>query len=64
MSMLTDFYELTMGKGYIDQGLSEQIAYFDLFFRQVPEQGGYAIMAGVEQMVDYLKDLHFTQDDI
>src|SRR5659263_315859 len=64
MSMLTDFYELTMGKGYLDQGLSEQIAYFDLFFRQVPEQGGYAIMAGVEQMVDYLKDLHFTQDDI
>ena len=64
MSMLTDFYELTMGKGYLDQGLYEQIAYFDLFFRQVPEQGGYAIMAGVEQMVDYLKDLHFTQDDI
>lgn len=64
MSMLTDFYELTMGKGYLDQGLHEQIAYFDLFFRQVPEQGGYAVMAGVEQMVDYLKDLHFTQEDI
>lgn len=64
MSMLTDFYELTMGKGYLDQGLSEQIAYFDLFFRQVPEQGGYAVMAGVEQMVDYLKDLHFTKEDI
>src|ERR1035437_4484960 len=64
MSMLTDFYELTMGKGYLDQGLSEQIAYFDLFFRQVPEQGGYAIMAGVEQMIDYLKALHFTPEDI
>lgn len=64
MSMLTDFYELTMGKGYLEQGLENQIAYFDLFFRQVPEQGGYAIMAGVEQMIDYLKDLHFTQEDI
>ncbi len=64
MSMLTDFYELTMGKGYLDQGLSGQIAYFDLFFRQVPEQGGYAIMAGVEQMIDYLKALHFTPEDI
>jgi nicotinic acid phosphoribosyltransferase len=42
MSMLTDFYELTMGKGYLEQGLENQIAYFDLFFRQVPEQGGYA----------------------
>ena len=64
MSMLTDFYELTMGKGYLEQGLENRIAYFDLFFRQVPEQGGYAIMAGVEQMIDYLKDLHFTKEDI
>ena len=64
MSMLTDFYELTMGKGYLDQGFENQIAYFDLFFRQVPEDGGYAIMAGVEQMIDYLKDLHFTEEDI
>jgi len=63
-SMLTDFYELTMAKGYLDQTLENQIAYFDLFFRQVPEQGGYAIMAGVEQMVDYLKALSFTQEDI
>lgn len=63
-SMLTDFYELTMAKGYLDHGLEEQIAYFDLFFRQVPEQGGYAIMAGIEQMIDYLDDLHFTEDDI
>jgi len=64
MSMLTDFYELTMGKGYLDQDLVDRIAYFDLFFRQVPEQGGYAIMAGVEQIVDYLKNLHFTDEDI
>lgn len=64
MSMLTDFYELTMGKGYLNQGFENQIAYFDMFFRQVPEEGGYAIMAGVEQMIDYLEDLHFTEADI
>lgn len=63
-SMLTDFYELTMANGYLDQGRSEQVVYFDLFFRQVPENGGYAIMAGVEQMIDYLNELVFTEEDI
>ncbi len=62
--MLTDFYELTMANGYLDQGRSEQVVYFDLFFRQVPENGGYAIMAGVEQMIDYLNELVFTEEDI
>lgn len=64
MTMLTDFYELTMSKGYLDQGLQDTIAYFDLFFRSVPEDGGFAIMAGVEQMIDYLQDLRFTEDDL
>ncbi len=64
LTMLTDFYELTMSKGYLDQNLQDTIAYFDLFFRSVPEDGGYAIMAGVEQMIDYLKDLKFTEDDL
>ena len=64
MTMLTDFYELTMSKGYLDQGLQHSIAYFDLFFRSVPEDGGFAIMAGVEQMIDYLQDLRFTEDDL
>ena len=63
-SMLTDFYELTMANGYLDQERSEEIVYFDLFFRQVPENGGYAIMAGVEQMIDYLNELYFTQEDL
>lgn len=62
--MLTDFYELTMANGYLDQGRSEQVVYFDLFFRHVPENGGYAIMAGVEQMIDYLNELVFTEEDI
>lgn len=64
MTMLTDFYELTMSKGYLDQGLQNTIAYFDLFFRSVPQDGGFAIMAGVEQMIDYLKSLHFSEDDL
>lgn len=64
LSMLTDFYELTMGKGYLDGGHSEKIAYFDLFFRSVPEKGGYAIMAGLEQMIDYLQNICFSEEDI
>lgn len=64
LSMLTDFYELTMSKGYLDEGMDDLIACFDLFFRAVPEGGGYAIMAGVEQMIDYLKVLQFSDDDV
>ncbi len=63
-SMLTDFYELTMAKGYLDKSLAEEIVCFDLFFRQVPENGGYAIMAGVEQMIDYLTELQFSEEDL
>lgn len=64
ISMLIDFYELTMSNAYLEQGLEDKIVVFDLFFRRVPENGGYAIMAGVEQMVDYLRDLSFTEEDI
>ncbi len=64
MTMLTDFYELTMGKGYLDGGNGDKIVYFDAFFRDVPEQGGYAIMAGLEQVIDYLNNLHFTEEDL
>lgn len=64
LTMLTDFYELTMANGYFETGMADDIAYFDMFFRRVPDGGGYAIMAGVEQMVDYLKNLRFTDEDI
>lgn len=64
MTMLTDLYELTMMNGYLQNGLQESIACFDLFFRNVPESGGYAIMAGVQQMIDYLRDLKFEAEDI
>ena len=64
LSMLTDFYELTMANGYLCSGMRDKIAYFDMFFRRVPDGGGFAIMAGVEQAVDYLKKLKFDDGDI
>lgn len=64
LTMLTDFYEITMANGYFNSGLSDDIAYFDMFFRKIPDGGGYAIMAGLEQVIEYLKDLKFTDDDI
>ena len=65
LTMLTDFYEITMANGYLQSGsMKEDIAYFDMFFRKVPDGGGYAIMAGVEQVIDYLKNLKFTEEDI
>ncbi|MBE6071133.1 MAG: nicotinate phosphoribosyltransferase [Clostridium butyricum] len=64
LTMLVDFYELTMGNGYYNKGLKDKIAYFDMFFRRVPDGGGYCIMAGVEQLIEYLKNLEFTAEDI
>ena len=64
LTLLADFYELTMANGYWEHGIAEQIAYYDLFFRKVPDQGGFAIMAGLEQAIDYLKNLKFTEEDI
>ena len=64
LTMLTDFYEITMANGYFESGMADDIAYFDMFFRRVPDGGGYAIMAGLEQLIDYLKNLRFTDADI
>lgn len=64
LTMLTDFYQLTMANGYFENGMADTIAYFDMFFRKVPDDGGYAIMAGVEQLVEYLKNLRFTEEDL
>ncbi|GFZ31804.1 nicotinate phosphoribosyltransferase [Clostridium zeae] len=64
LTMLVDFYELTMGNGYLRDGLKDKIAYFDMFFRRVPDGGGYCIMAGVEQLIEYLSNLKFTEEDI
>lgn len=64
LTMLTDFYELTMANGYFENGFKDKIATFDMFFRRVPDKGGYAIMCGLEQVVDYLSNLSFTEKDI
>ncbi len=63
-TMLTDFYELTMANGYFELGKKDVIAYFDMFFRRVPDGGGFAVMAGLEQVVDYLQNLEFADEDI
>lgn len=62
--MLMDFYELTMANGYLEHGYKDKIACFDMFFRKVPDDGGFAIMVGLEQLIDYIKKLHFSDDDI
>lgn len=64
LTMLTDFYEITMANGYLASSMENIVAYFDMFYRTVPDKGGFAIMAGIEQMIDYLNNLHFTDGDI
>ena len=64
LTMLCDFYELTMGNGYFQCGYKDRITYFDVFFRTVPDNGGFAIAAGLEQAVRYIQQLHFDEDDI
>src|SRR5690554_4666507 len=63
-TMMCDFYELTMANGYFEAGLESQICYFDVFFRRIPDGGGFAIFAGLEQVIEYIKGLKFTEDDI
>ena len=64
LTMLCDFYELTMGNGYFEKGYKDRICYFDLFFRRCPDGGGFAIAAGLEQIIQYIEDLHFSAEDI
>lgn len=64
LSMLADFYEFTMANGYLKNNMGDKIAYFDMFFRSVPDDGGFAIMAGLEQLIEYLQNLTFTEEDI
>ncbi len=64
MTMLCDFYELTMSNGYFRSGMKDRICYFDVFYRSIPDGGGFAIAAGLEQVIEYIKDLHFSDEDI
>ncbi len=64
LTMLVDFYELTMANGFFENGRGNETAYFDMFFRKVPDNAGYAVMAGVQQVIEYLNALEFTAEDI
>ena len=64
LTMLCDFYELTMGNGYFASGMADRIVYFDVFYRDNPDNGGYAIAAGLEQIIEYINGLHFDDEDI
>lgn len=64
LTMLVDYYELTMGNGYFRKNMKDKIAYFDVFYRNNPDNGGYAIAAGLEQVIDYVNNLHFDKEDI
>ena len=64
LTMLCDFYELTMSNGYFTSGMKDKIVYFDVFYRDNPDNGGYAIAAGLEQVIEYVKALHFDEEDI
>lgn len=64
LTMLADFYEFTMANGYLENDMEGTIAYFDMFYRTVPDKAGFAIVAGLEQLIHYIKGLHFTDEDI
>ena len=64
LTTMTDFYELTMSAGYLDEGYQDKYAVFDMFFRRVPDGGGYAIMTGLQQFMDAVDHLKFTKEDI
>lgn len=64
LTLLMDFYEMTMAAGYFEEGYQEQIGVFDMFFRKVPDDGGFAIAAGLAQFCEIIDNLHFTEEDI
>ena len=64
LALLTEGYELTMADGFMSAGMKDTVAYFDLFFRRVPDNGGFAIAAGLSKVIDYLEHLHFREEDI
>ena len=62
--MLCDYYQLTMSNGYFRADIADRICYFDMFYRSVPDKGGFAIAAGLAQVVEYVRDLKFDEEDI
>jgi len=63
-TLMCDFYELTMANGYFQSGIKDQICYFDVFYRTIPDKGGFSIAAGLEQVIDYVNNLRFDSEDI
>ena len=63
-TLLSDEYEFTMGKGYLLTDKDKQEAVFDIFFREVPNLGGYGVMAGLDKVIPYIQNLRFTDNDI
>ncbi len=64
LSLLADFYEFTMSNGFFIKNMTNKLAYFDMFFRKIPDNGGYVIFAGLEQVIEYINNLKFDNDDI
>ena len=64
LELVADFYEYTLANGYFNKNMQDRIAYFDVFFRKVPDEGGYAIVAGLEQIINYIRNLSFDEEDI
>ena len=64
LELVADFYEYTMANGYFNKNMQDRIVYFDVFFRKVPDEGGYAIVAGLEQIINYIRNLSFDEEDI
>ena len=64
LTMIMDLYELTMANGVFTSDMKDTVTYFDMFFRRIPDKGGYAIMAGLEQLIEYMNNLKFTDEDI
>lgn len=64
LTLLADFYEFTMANGYLENDMADTIAYFDMYYRDIPDEGGFAIAAGLEQVVHYIQNLHYTEEDI
>ena len=64
LSLLMDYYALTMANGYFENGLKDKIVYYDMFFRKVPDKGLYVVLAGLGQVIDYMQNLSFSEEDI
>ena len=64
LELVSDFYEFTMSNGYFMHNMNNKIVYFDVFFRKIPDNGGYVLFAGLEQIIDYILNLKFDDEDI